>query len=133
MCPKNVPACSRPRASALSATTISSWNLPEAAQDIGAAIDDGHHVSARSFREAVTAKRYDLEAAGARQRGQAPDQPAVVDGVGHHGIDAGLQRVMVAQRDRGGRIVAIEDPEPSARAQDLQGLGKGAFRLGHVR
>jgi hypothetical protein len=48
-------------------------------------------------------------------------------------IDAGLQRNIVAKRDRGGRIVAIEDPEPSGRTQYAKGLRQGALGLGDVR
>ena len=40
---------------------------------------------------------------------------------------------MVAQSDRGGRVVAIEDAKPSGRTQYAKGLRKGTRGLGYVR
>lgn len=52
--------------------------------------------------------------------------------VAHHGIHTGLQRIMVAERDRRGRVVAIEDCQPAERSQDAEGLGEDAIGTGHV-
>jgi hypothetical protein len=45
---------------------------------------------------------------------------------------AGLQRVMVPQRHRRGRVVAVEQREPTGRAEHAEGFGERPFRLRHM-
>ncbi len=72
--------------------------------------DDGQRVPCLGrLHETVAAKACDLEAAAADERGQASPEPTVVHEGARHGVHGGLQWIMVTERHRAGRVVAIED------------------------
>lgn len=102
-------------------------------KEIGTAVDDGEHVlTLARLDEAMAAETPDLEATVIGEPAQATRDPPVGHRVLRHGVNAGLERVVVTERHRRGRIVAIEDCETAARSQDPECLGERGRRVGDV-
>jgi hypothetical protein len=102
-------------------------------QDVGTAVDHRQHVgTAAGFRVAVASEVRLFESAGAYERRKPAHQPAVVHRVGHHGSDAGLQRVVIAERYGRGRIIAVKHRERTARPQHTVGLRERPLWFRHV-
>ena len=115
MWPKNSPASERRRASALRASAVSAPIRPVSRSDVGASVDERQHVAERrepprSRGSAASRRRTRL----LRRVDEAADDPAVVDQERHGRIDTRLERVVVAVRAGGRRVVAVEDRQPAA-------------------
>jgi hypothetical protein len=106
---------------------------PRRGEDVGASLDERHHVGRVGGLEIpVTPERDDLEARRADEGRQAADDPQVVDPAVDHLVHARLQGVEGADRHGRRRIVAVEDREPAAGSHDPVRLGQDPRRLGDV-
>jgi hypothetical protein len=91
-----------------------------------------HVRTTREVDEPVTGERGDHEPTRAREHGETADEPLVADGVGDHGVDACLKRVVVTDRDRCGRVVTVEDRQKPRREQNAERFGERLLLRWHM-
>ena len=96
-------------------------------------IDDTQHVlRVGGLQVTVTGGAQDLETRGRQQARQPANQPDIVDECPLHRLDARLQRVVLTERHRDRRVIAIADREGASGSQDTGRLGQHLLRLGDV-
>ena len=134
MWPKNSPAATRWRASVFSASAASAPSAAGRHQRVGPAVDQREHVAGvLGLDVAVAAQPHDLPPGRPHERAEPAHEVAIVHERVQGGVDARLERVMGADGDGGGRVVAVEDGQRAARRRHSRRLGQRGARLGDVR
>src|SRR5262245_4333724 len=102
-------------------------------QEIGATVDQREHVGRFGrLRVSMAPDARYLEAERSQRLRKAPRQPGIVDEVGDHRADQGLEWIEVTDGNRGRHVVAFECGQPAVWPENTMGFAERRLGVGNV-